>query len=201
MLVLPPVDVETADRLVVETDDIELGGRIMFLVMLVLGFELKSQELFLLFIAPLDRRELFLPRTGIEPLKEWQIVIADRSEGIVTPRILELISDIDEEEDKEQSSISFLSFKNFIYLLVKNTNVFIPSFVVTYQGNIRALWRKSRRQHLAVEFNPDETVTYVIFSPNVDRPGEIMRSSGTISQKLLFEVAFPLGANKWVCKE
>lgn len=120
---------------------------------------------------------------------------------VVTPRLKELMGDIDEEDDPEQSPIHVNSFKNFIRFLTNNINIVIPSFVVTYEGNIRALWRKSRKQHLAVEFHPDETVTYVIFAPNVDKPEKIMRSSGTISQRNLFRVAVSLGANKWISKK
>jgi hypothetical protein len=120
---------------------------------------------------------------------------------VVTPRVQELISDIEEDDDNiEPSSIKFLSFKNFIYFLIKNINVAIPSFVVTNQGNIRTLWRKSRKQHLAIEFHPDETVTYVIFAPNANRPEKIMRSSGTINQRVLYKVAVSLGADKWILK-
>lgn len=133
-------------------------------------------------------------------LKSDLYKIRDDLERIVTPRIKELIDDIDEDDDPEQRPVNVNSFKNFISFLTININTAIPSFVVTYQGNIRALWRKSRKQHLAVEFHPDETVTYVIFAPNIDKPEKIMRSSGTISQRNLFRVAVSLGANKWISK-
>lgn len=119
---------------------------------------------------------------------------------IVTPRILELINDVEEEADEEPGSIDFDSFKGFIYFLAKNKNVTIPLFVITSRGNIRALWRRSRKQHFAVEFYHDETATYVVFAPNSTKPEKTMRSSGTISQKLLCGVAVSLGADKWVFK-
>ena len=119
---------------------------------------------------------------------------------IVTPRILELINDVEEEADEEQGSIDFDSFKGFIYFLAKNKNVTIPSFIITSRGNVRALWRRSRKQHLAVEFYHDEIVTYVVFATNSTKPEKTMRSSGTISQNLLCGVAVSLGADKWIFK-
>ena len=120
--------------------------------------------------------------------------------AVVTPRIKELISDIEEDADEEQSSIEFDSFKNFIYFLVDNKNVAVPSFVITDQGNIRALWRKSRKQHLAVEFHPDKMVTYVIFAPNPAKPEKIERVSGWIGQGRLYDVAIAMSADNWICK-
>lgn len=121
-------------------------------------------------------------------------------QAYVTPRINELINDIEEDADEEQSSIEFDSFKSFIYFLVDNKNVAVPSFVITDQGNIRALWRKSRKQHLAVEFHPDKMVTYVIFAPNPTKPEKIERVSGSIGQRRLYDVAISMDADKWICK-
>ncbi|MCH8209531.1 MAG: hypothetical protein IIA62_10845 [Nitrospinae bacterium] len=119
--------------------------------------------------------------------------------AVVTPRIKELIKDIEEDADEEPSSINFDSFKNFIHFLVNKKNVAVPSFVITYQGNIRAMWRKSRKQHLAVEFHPDEMVTYVIFAPSPKKPEKIERSSGSIGQRRLYDLVVTLGADNWIC--
>ncbi len=118
----------------------------------------------------------------------------------ITPRTYELIEDIEDDQDTEQKIISFESFNNFTDFLTKNDNLIIPSFIVTYEGNIRALWRKSRIQHLAVEFNPDDTNTYVIFTPNPNNTGKVMRSTGTIDKERLYQVVVSMGADEWICR-
>lgn len=117
---------------------------------------------------------------------------------VITPRIIELMEDLEDDPDEDQQHVNFLSFKNFIYFLINNDRVAIPSFVITEKGNVRALWRKSKQQHFAVEFHPDNEVTFVAFVPNIKNSSNTYRSSGKINQSILFDIANTLGANKWI---
>jgi len=119
----------------------------------------------------------------------------------ISPRTEEFMKDIEDDIDEDQVNISFDSFRNFINFLVDHREVSIPSFVITPEGNIRVLWKKSSRQYLAVEFHPDKRVTYVIFAPDVSHPTKPMRSSGTIINEILCDVVEPYGAFKWILNQ
>lgn len=119
--------------------------------------------------------------------------------GDIKTRLTTLMNDLEEEmeDDLNQQPISFQSFRYFMQFLVKNPEFKNPSFIVNYDGNIRALWKKSDNKHLAAEFGTDGTSSYVIFSPDPDHPPKVMRNSGTVSNKRLKDVVLSLNAQKW----
>ena len=128
--------------------------------------------------------------------------VAKHRESIVDnikTRLTTLMNDLEEEmeDDLTQQPLSFESFKYFIQFLVKNPEFKTPSFIVNYDGNIRALWKKSDNKHLAAEFATDGTSSYVIFSPDPDYPAKVMRNSGSVSNKRLKDVVLSLNAHKW----
>ena len=53
-----------------------------------------------------------------------------------------------------------------------------PGLVLTYEGNIRAEWRRSPEERLALEFPGRDRLGFVFFRPDPDSPGKVLRTSG-----------------------
>ncbi len=104
------------------------------------------------------------------------------------------------EEAPEQSPISVDSLQGFINFLKKEQNLGEPDVVLSYEGNIRAEWHKSRREHFAVEFLPDCQVRYVIFSSDPDYPSRTNRVSGLVSAETLMKKAEPFNVLSWATR-
>ena len=53
-----------------------------------------------------------------------------------------------------------------------------PSLVLTYEGNIRAEWRRSPDERLALEFLGRDRLGFVFFRPDPGSQGKVLRTSG-----------------------
>lgn len=54
----------------------------------------------------------------------------------------------------------------------------IPSLFLTYKGNLKAKWRRSPDERLALEFLGRDRVRFMFFRPDPDSPGKVVRTSG-----------------------
>jgi len=59
----------------------------------------------------------------------------------------------------------------------------VPCLVLTYEGNIRAEWRSSPDERLALEFTDLTHLEFVFFYPDPCSPDKTMRISGSGSVK------------------
>lgn len=53
-----------------------------------------------------------------------------------------------------------------------------PGLFLTYRGNLKAKWRRSPDERLALEFLGRDRLRFVFFRPDPDSPGKVMRTSG-----------------------
>ncbi len=109
---------------------------------------------------------------------------------------LDSLADATEEEYPDQEPISPESLKDFLSFLGL-TELDYPNVVLTYSGNIRASWTKSKNEHFAVEFYGSGDVGYVVFAPDSDYPYKVSRTSGSCSSKILMKIVEPLSVLNW----
>lgn len=84
------------------------------------------------------------------------------------------------EDDPEETPIRPDSVSALTDFLVAMPEVRKPSIVVTPMRNIQAQWGKARDAKLVIEFLPDRTAKFVLFSKDVDRE-RINRVSGHVT--------------------
>lgn len=110
---------------------------------------------------------------------------------------LDSLADATEEEYPDQEPISPESLKDFLSFLDQTPELDYPSVVLTYSGNIRASWTKSKNEHFAVEFYGFGDVGYVVFAPDSYYPFKVSRTSGSCSSKILMKVVEPFNVLNW----
>ena len=101
------------------------------------------------------------------------------------------------EEAPEQAPISVQSLQGFIFFLQRESNLAEPDIVITYAGNIRAEWHRSRKEHFAVEFLPTGQVRYVVFSSDLNHPSRTDRTFGVVSAESLMGKVSPFNVLSW----
>lgn len=107
--------------------------------------------------------------------------------GAATKRLMQL-SRIAEEEGPDQLAMQKASLRGFLVFLQSNTRKLSgPSLVLTYDGNIRAEWKRHVNHRVAIEFLNEVDVRYVTFIPNRKHATRVNRSSGTSTVDTLFE--------------
>lgn len=110
---------------------------------------------------------------------------------------LEYLREASIEEAPEQSPISAASLQGFITFIQENNGLAEPDIVLTYTGNIRAEWHKSRKEHFAAEFLPNGQVRHVVFSRDPSRPSRTDRTQGLVSADTLLEKVKPFNVLSW----
>ena len=99
----------------------------------------------------------------------------------IRTRITELSKTALEEAEDGQLPLSNDSRREFFgffgELAARGLNM-VPSLVLTYEGDIRAEWRSSPDERLALEFPGRDRVEFVFFRPDPDSPGRVLRTSG-----------------------
>ena len=96
----------------------------------------------------------------------------------INPRILYLSEIALEEEEQELlSNDSYLGLVNFLNRIY-DLNL-IPVLGLTYEGNIRAHWRSSPDERLALEFLDSFDLKFVFFYPDSYDPTKVLRISGS----------------------
>lgn len=111
------------------------------------------------------------------------------------------LAEVCREEAPEQAPISRASLHDLEGFLRSVPMLAYPSLVITLEGNIRAEWKGSPNKHLAIEFTGDQTVRFVIFVPDRQRPKQINRASGAAHIDSVLELLHPYGLSEWVLKK
>jgi hypothetical protein len=110
---------------------------------------------------------------------------------------LEYLREASIEEAPEQASISENSLQAFVSFITGEPRLSEPDVVLTYTGNIRAEWHKSRKEHFAVEFLPNGQVRYVVFSRDPVHAKRTDRASGQASAETLMAKVKPFHVLAW----
>lgn len=100
----------------------------------------------------------------------------------IEPRIEELRKLALEEASDGQLALSNDSRRGLLGFLDKIVGMgldMIPSLVLTYEGDIRAEWRSSPDERLALEFTDSTHLKFVFFYPDSRSPNKILRISGS----------------------
>lgn len=96
----------------------------------------------------------------------------------------------------DQIPMSLDSLESFIFFLQSNGNIKQPNVVLTFTGNIRAVWKKNSGESIAVEFlSNTNDIKYVAFLRNQKPASRMNRMTGMITQDVLFKnfSAFDIG--------
>lgn len=102
-------------------------------------------------------------------------------DGIRT-RIAELSKIALEEAEEGQLPLSDDSRRelfDFLRDLAARGLDMIPSLFLTYRGNLKAKWRRSPDERLALEFLGRDRMRFVFFRPDPGSPGKVLRISGS----------------------
>lgn len=110
---------------------------------------------------------------------------------------LEYLREASIEEAPEQAYISVNSLQSFISFIRREIKMKEPDLVLTYTGNIRAEWHKSRKEHFSVEFLPNGQVRYVVFARDLNHATRTDRTSGLVSAETLMDKVKPLNVLAW----
>lgn len=101
------------------------------------------------------------------------------------------------EEAPEQAPISVSSLQSFVSFITREPRLAEPDLVLTYSGNIRAEWHKSRKEHFSVEFLPNGQVRYVVFTRDPDHATRTDRTSGLVSAETVMAKIKPFNVLAW----
>lgn len=110
---------------------------------------------------------------------------------------LEQLREASIEEAPEQALISVNSLQSFVSFITREPRLIEPDLVLTYSGNIRAEWHKSRKEHLSVEFLPNGQVRYVVFARDPDHATRTDRASGLVSAETVMSKINPFNVLDW----
>ncbi len=110
---------------------------------------------------------------------------------------LEYLLEASTKEGEDQSPLSSDSLRCFINFIQKETNLAEPGLVLSFSGNIRAEWRRSRKEHFAAEFLPNGQVRYVVFSYDKEHPSRVDRVTGLVSVGSLMKKVEPFRVLSW----
>ena len=96
-------------------------------------------------------------------------------------RVKELVGLAGAEEDQQAlNPLSLRGFFRFLYLH-RSRIVSRPQLILTTEGLLRAIWRRSRDHRIGIRFLDDRMVSFVTFLPDGARPTQINRVGGESS--------------------
>jgi len=102
-------------------------------------------------------------------------------------RVEELVELANEEGDQQAlSPLSLRGFLRFLYLHRARVAT-RPQLILTTEGLLRAIWRRSRDHRIGVRFLDDKIVSFVTFLPDAVRPTQINRVGGECSIESFFQ--------------
>jgi len=130
--------------------------------------------------------------------------VRERSKSPFAERLarrLDQLVETSREEYPYQAPLSPQSLRDFIDFLQSVPNPAYPNVVLTPNGNIRAEWRKTPRQHFGVEFLGDSNVRFVVFAQDPKHPERTTRVSGLTSADNLLSIVQPYRVFDWVSKQ
>lgn len=109
-------------------------------------------------------------------------------------RLQSLISAAEEEEaaqDPGLTQASIPSLTDFAKFLATQPRIAKPSLTLTWDGHVRAEWRKDADHRVAAEFIGDGTAKLVIFAPDPSDPARIVRFSRQVEVPALAQAVEP----------
>lgn len=96
-------------------------------------------------------------------------------------RVEELVELAGAEEDQQAlNPLSLRGFFRFLYLH-RSRIMSRPQLILTTEGLLRAIWRRSRDHRIGIRFLDDRVVSFVTFLPDSARPTQINRVGGESS--------------------
>lgn len=114
-------------------------------------------------------------------------------------RRLEDLVHIAQEEEPDQSEMSFESLRMFFGFLKRHTEFAEPGVVLTPSGNIRVQWRTAPNELCVVEFLGDGRVNFVVFAPDPHDPHQTIRLSGiALPVEDFMDAVDRYGAGRWM---
>lgn len=92
------------------------------------------------------------------------------------------------DEDPQPSLSSLDGFIMFMGNLIRPK---FPKLVMTPRGNIRAIWKKEKAEHIALEFLPNDDIRWVVFRNDSKDTRRKIRVGGIVPSYRLLEVVRP----------
>lgn len=89
------------------------------------------------------------------------------------------------------------SLRDLIRFLEINSTFRYPTVTVTPAGNLYAQWKRGDDKLLSIHFLPTGDARFVIFKPNPQHAGRIVRISGSATADVLADAVMPYGVQEW----
>jgi len=131
-----------------------------------------------------------------EIIRRIRTTLPDRYRQKLSARIRELQQAVKEEE-LDGLGIDAGSLGHFVDLLKALPTLRCPTVSVTPERNIYASWKAGRDRVFSIHFLPDGRVRFVIFYPNTEHAGEVIRVSGVATADVVIDVVAPHGILSW----
>lgn len=112
-------------------------------------------------------------------------------------RRLEVLLEAMKEEEERWNDDSPESLRLMLLFLESVPTFQYPVVTVTPSTTFRAQWTVDSSRHFAADFLPDGQVRYVVFSPNLQQPDSVQRSSGITRRESLIEFVMPHQVQRW----
>ena len=103
-----------------------------------------------------------------------------------------------EPDEGETVRIAPGSVRQFLQFLRKNPKLRCPSIVITNRRNVKAIWRASEKELFWIEFEPNDDVTFLAFSPNAKRSDGIEREWSLSTVGDVLRKSKQIGALRWM---
>ena len=103
-----------------------------------------------------------------------------------------------EPDEGETVQIAPGSVRQLLQFLRNNRELRAPSIVITNRRNVKAIWRASEKELFWIEFEPNDDVTFLAFSPNAKRSDGIERDWGLSTVGDVLRKSKQIGAFRWM---
>ena len=132
-------------------------------------------------------------KTGLVPQILRQIEMNVPYGNALAVRLQYLMSDTAEEtaQDPGLALLSVPSLTDFAKFLATEPRIAKPSLTLTWDGHVRAEWRKDADHRVAAEFMGDGTAKLVIFAPEPSDLRKIVRFSRQVEVSALVKTVRP----------
>ena len=131
-----------------------------------------------------------------EIIRRIRTTLPDRYGQKLSARINELQQAVKDEE-LDGRGIDAGSLSHFVGVLKAYPAFRCPTVSVTPDRNIYASWKSGKDRVFSVHFLPNGSVRFVIFYPNTEHPGDVIRVSGVATADVVVKVAVPHGILSW----
>jgi hypothetical protein len=134
----------------------------------------------------IQRQIIALRRGGGLPYRER---VAHRLDFLMRAR---------EEEGETWAEDSPDSLRQMLLFLRATPDFRCPTVTITPSATFRAQWQADGNRHLALDFLPDGTVRFVVFSPDPRHPDRVQRVSGIVGRVDVMRLVEPYKVHRWV---